>query len=109
MFCHARAGWRGQFTVPDGRAGRGGNPFANLLFLPRRRDADVERSDIKIEVWMPARLERKALRRSATRVGRQHLIRDGDGLGQATRLSARTPVTSAATQLHRRPSEKLRD
>jgi feruloyl esterase len=46
----------GQFTMPNGRAGRGGNPFANLP--PFCRIAATltpsSDSDIKIEVWMPA-------------------------------------------------------
>jgi feruloyl esterase len=46
----------GQFTVPNGRAGRGGNPFANLPAFCRVAATltPSSDSDIKIEVWMPA-------------------------------------------------------
>jgi feruloyl esterase len=46
----------GQFTMPNGRAGRGGNPFANLPAFCRVAAAltPSSDSDIKIEVWMPA-------------------------------------------------------
>src|SRR5215471_17744622 len=46
----------GAFTQPGGRAGRGGNPFADLpafcrVVLTARPSSD---SDVKIEVWLPA-------------------------------------------------------
>ena len=46
----------GQFTAPNGRAGRGGNPFANLPAFCRVAATltPSSDSDIKIEVWMPA-------------------------------------------------------
>ena len=46
----------GQFTMPNGRAGRGGNPFANLPAFCRVAATltPSSDSDIKIEVWMPA-------------------------------------------------------
>jgi feruloyl esterase len=52
----AQAVGAGQFTVPNGRAGRGGNPFANLPAFCRVAATltPSSDSDIKIEVWMPA-------------------------------------------------------
>src|SRR4029077_8334330 len=46
----------GQFTIPNGRAGRGGNPFANLAAFCRVAATltPSSDSDIRIEVWMPA-------------------------------------------------------
>jgi len=46
----------GQFTMPSGRAGRGGNPFANLPAFCRVAATltPSSDSDIRIEVWMPA-------------------------------------------------------
>src|SRR5262245_29045549 len=46
----------GAFTQPGGRAGRGGNAFADLpafcrVALTAKPSAD---SDIKIEIWLPA-------------------------------------------------------
>jgi feruloyl esterase len=46
----------GQFTVPNGRAGRGGNPFAALPAFCRVAATltPSSDSDIRIEVWLPA-------------------------------------------------------
>src|SRR6185295_18962259 len=46
----------GQFTAPNGRAGRGGNPFTALPAFCRVAATltPSSDSDIKIEVWMPA-------------------------------------------------------
>jgi feruloyl esterase len=46
----------GKFTVPNGRAGRGANPFVNLPAFCRVAATltPSSDSDIKIEVWLPA-------------------------------------------------------
>jgi feruloyl esterase len=46
----------GKFTIPSGRAGRGGNPFAALPAFCRIAATltPSSDSDIKIEVWLPA-------------------------------------------------------
>jgi feruloyl esterase len=46
----------GQFTMPNGRAGRGGNPFANLQAFCRVAATLTPSSDseIKVEIWLPA-------------------------------------------------------
>jgi feruloyl esterase len=45
----------GKFTLPNGRAGRGGNPFANLPAFCRVAATltPSSDSDIKIEIWLP--------------------------------------------------------
>ena len=46
----------GQFTMPNGRAGRGSNPFANLQAFCRVAATltPSSDSDIKVEIWLPA-------------------------------------------------------
>src|SRR5438128_981305 len=46
----------GAFQAPGGRAGKGGNPYANLAAFCRVAATltPSSDSDIKIEVWMPA-------------------------------------------------------